>query len=151
VSVRCRRLYAGAALLAGSITAAPLVAVPAMAADGGRPLSATLTGAAEVPTSGDPDGIGSASVRVNVGKKQVCVDLTVSGIAPALAAHIHEAPAGIAGPVVVPLDAPTTGTSSNCYSITRQLAKEILKDPADYYVNVHNAAYPAGALRGQLG
>jgi hypothetical protein len=30
------------------------------------------------------------------------------------------------------------------------LAKDILKNPADYYVNVHNEEYEAGALRGQL-
>ena len=30
------------------------------------------------------------------------------------------------------------------------LAQEILSSPEDYYVNVHNAEYPGGALRGQL-
>ena len=152
MSVRSRRLLAGAALLAGGIVVAPLVAVPATAAEGGKKLSATLTGAAEVPGPGDPDGTGSASVRVNIGQSRVCVDITVSGIDPAAAAHIHEAPAGESGPVVVGLTAPDSeGVSSGCYGITRELAKEILKDPADYYVNVHNAMYKAGALRGQLG
>ena len=150
MSVRSRRLYVGAVLLASGVAAAPLVALPATAADGGRPLSATLTGAAEVPKAGDPDGSGTASVRVNAGQGQICVDLTVSAIAPAVAAHVHEAPAGTAGPIVVSLVAPTRGASSSCVSITRQLALEILQDPADYYVNVHNAEYPAGALRGQL-
>jgi hypothetical protein len=150
VSVRSRRHVAVVALL-GGIVAAPLVALPAMAADGGRPLSATLTGAAEVPGPGDPDGSGSASVRVNVGQGQVCYDLSVAGIAPARAAHIHEAPAGAAGGIVVHLAAPTNGTSSGCAEVTRELAKDILRNPADYYVNVHNADFPAGALRGQLG
>jgi hypothetical protein len=33
----------------------------------------------------------------------------------------------------------------------RELLKAIASDPEDYYVNVHNADYPAGAVRGQLG
>jgi hypothetical protein len=150
MSVRTRRLTV-AALLAGGIVTAPLVAVPAMAADGGRPLSTMLTGEAEAPMPGDPDGEGSASLSVNVGKMQVCYELTVSGIAPAKAAHIHEAPVGVAGPVVVGLEAPTDGMSSGCVTVSREEARDIVKNPENYYVNVHNAEFPDGALRGQLG
>jgi hypothetical protein len=150
VPARARPLLAAAALLAGGLGSTALVAAPATAADGGRPLSADLTGAAEVPIAGDPDGSGTALVRVNPGQGQICYDLTVSGIAPATAAHIHEAPAGVAGPVVVTLAPPSDGTSSACTSVDQALAKEILKDPADYYVNVHNAEFRGGALRGQL-
>jgi hypothetical protein len=75
----------------------------------------------------------------------------VTGIVPATAAHIHLAPEGVAGPVVVPLTPPTSGVSSGCVSgLAREGVKAILKDPAVYYVNVHNADHPAGALRGQL-
>jgi CHRD domain len=116
----------------------------------GRTLSATLTGAAEVPGPGDPDGSGTATLTVNPGLGQICYELTVSGIAPATAAHIHIGSVTEAGPVVVPLAPPTQGTASGCVSVSRELALEILKHPSDYYVNVHNAEYPAGALRGQL-
>ena len=150
MSVRSRRRSTVAALLASGVLAAPLVAVPAAAAGGGS-LSTVLTGAAEVPGPGDPDGSGSATVRVNVGKRQVCVDLVVSGIAPATGAHIHQAPAGAAGPIVVPLVPPTSGASRSCHTVDKDLAKDIRKSPEDYYVNVHNAEFPAGALRGQLG
>ena len=127
-----------------------LIATSAIAADGGRKLQTSLTGAAEAPNPGDPDGRGMATVTVNAGKRQVCYTLSVRNIDSATAAHIHEAPAGVAGPVKVTLRAPTTGRSSGCVSVTRELALEILKDPADYYVNVHNAAFPTGAVRGQL-
>jgi hypothetical protein len=150
VSVRSRRLTV-ATLLAGGLVAAPLVAVPAIAADGGKKLSATLTGAAEVPGPGDPDGTGTASLRVNLGQMQICYELTVENIDPATAAHIHVGAAGVAGPVVVGLSAPTGGMSSGCVTVDRQQAKDIAKDPENYYVNVHNARYPAGAVRGQLG
>jgi hypothetical protein len=74
----------------------------------------------------------------------------VSGIAPATAAHIHVGAAGVAGPVVVPL-APPTGTSSGCVTgVSPELIKAITQNPQNYYVNVHNAEFPAGALRGQL-
>jgi hypothetical protein len=116
----------------------------------GRTLSTTLTGAAEVPGPGDPDGSGTATLTVNPGLGQICYELTVSGIAPATAAHIHVGAVGVAGPVVVPLDPPTDGTSSGCAEVSRELALAILISPSDYYVNVHNAEFPAGAVRGQL-
>jgi hypothetical protein len=122
----------------------------AVLAAGGAPLSATMTGAAEVPGPGDPDGSGSASITVNPGLGEVCFELSVSDIAPATAAHIHVGPAGVAGPVVVPLAPPTSGTSSGCVSVDRELAMALVQETEDYYVNVHNAPFPAGAIRGQL-
>ena len=148
-----RRLFA--ALLLAAIVALA-IAGPASAAklggadQGGRQLTTTLTGEQEVPVPGDPDGIGFATVTVNPGQGVLCYELSVSGIAPATAAHLHEAPPGEAGPVVVTLEAPTDGSSGGCIDVGRALAKDILKNPADYYVNVHNAEFPAGALRGQL-
>ena len=119
--------------------------------EGGRPLKASLTGAAEKPSAGDPDGAGEATLRVNVGQKQICYDLQVRGIAVATMAHIHKAPATDAGPVVAPLTAPTAeGKSSACATVAQDLAKDILQHPEAYYVNVHNAEFPAGAVRGQL-
>lgn len=118
--------------------------------DGGRRLQTTLTGAAEAPKPGDPDGTGSATITVNPGQKRVCYDLRVSGIAPATGAHIHEAPVGQAGPIKVNLLPPSDGGSVGCVDISRELAMELIKDPGDYYVNVHNPEFPAGALRGQL-
>lgn len=127
------------------------VALPANAANGGRPLTVQMTGAAERPGPGDPDGTGTASFRINPGRERICYSLSVAGIAPATAAHIHVAGPASPGPVVVPLAAPTGGTSSGCASVARDLALAILRNPEGYYVNVHNAAYPGGALRGQLG
>jgi hypothetical protein len=89
-------------------------------------------------------------VTVNPGQGVLCYELSVSGIAPATMAHIHEAPVGEAGPVRVDLRKPSDGSSSGCVEVGRTLAKEILQDPSDYYVNVHNAEFPGGALRGQL-
>lgn len=132
------------------IAAATVLAPPGSASQGGRPLAADLTGAAEVPGPADPDGSGTAVVKVNVGLRQICYTLTVADIDPAAAAHIHAAPAGMNGPVVVPLVPPTSGSSSGCASVDRALAKAILKTPDSYYVNVHNAEFPAGAVRGQL-
>jgi CHRD domain len=124
---------------------------PAFADQGGRIFSTELTGAAEAPGPGDPDGSGFAVITLNQGLSLVCWELTATGIAPAAAAHIHRAPAGVPGPVVVPLSPPTEGSSSGCTSVSKELIKEIRQSPEEFYVNVHNADFPAGALRGQLG
>lgn len=122
----------------------------AMKETGGRKFTTILTGAAEVPGPGDPDGRGTAVITLNHGQGTISYSLTVSGIEPARAAHIHEAPAGKAGPVVIGLAAPTNGSSSETKPVSRELIKDIIQNPSNYYVNVHNAPFPAGALRGQL-
>jgi CHRD domain len=138
-----------AAVAAVALLALLVVGAAAVVA-GGRPFSTTLTGAAEVPGPGDPDGSGTASLRLNAGQEEICYELTVSGIAPATAAHIHVGNATTAGPVVVGLSPPTSGSSSGCATADPELIKAIMQNPESYYVNVHNAEYPAGALRGQL-
>jgi hypothetical protein len=132
-----------------AIVFALLAATPAMA--GGRPFSTSLSGPAEVP-AGDPDATGSATVWVNAGTGTVCYRWSVSNVVtPIAAAHIHRGAAGVAGPVVVPL--PPTGPSSGsgCTTgVNRSLAQDIIRQPWNYYVNTHNAPFPAGAARGQL-
>jgi hypothetical protein len=141
------------ALLAVSVLSLSSLALvgPAGAADGGRPITVELTGAAERPGPGDPDGTGTATFRINPGLGRVCYTLSVADIATPTAAHIHRAPLDSPGPVVVPLAAPVAGASSGCADITRDLALELIRDSAEFYVNVHNADYPPGAVRGQLG
>jgi hypothetical protein len=53
--------------------------------------------------------------------------------------------------VVVPLTPPdASGVSSECAEVSRELAKAIMKNPENYYVNVHTSDFSDGALRGQL-
>jgi Cu/Zn superoxide dismutase len=82
----------------------------------------------------------------------VCWDISVVHIAlPALAAHIHAAPAGTNGPIIVTLSPPdATGKASGCTSADRHLIRNIARHSGQYYVNVHNGPFPNGALRGQL-
>ena len=129
-----------------------LLILPSVAASNsaGAPRTTSLNGSEEIPGA-DPDGSGLALITLNVGRSRVCWELSVSDIAPATAAHIHLAPAGVNGPVVVPLSPPTTGSSSGCRDgVNPELIQAIIDFPENYYVNVHNAVFPGGALRGQL-
>ena len=139
--IRVRPVILGMA----AVLLAIAVVVPATVA-GGRPFSMALTGAAEAPGPGDPDGSGSAQLWINPGTGTVCWAIEVQGVAAITAAHIHVAPAGAPGPVVVPLN-PYAG---GCTQADPALARQIVRTPSAYYVNVHNTDFPAGALRGQL-
>jgi len=125
--------------------AAAMATTPAFAADPVS-LKATLAGSADT----DADGTGTAAVTVDTTKNEVCYKLTVSGIEPATMAHIHKGAAGVSGPVVVPFDPPTSGSSEGCKPVTAEVAAALVASPGDYYVNVHNAPFPKGAIRGQL-
>ncbi len=120
--------------------------------EGATRLTATLTGAAEAPTPGDPDGAGTATVNIDVSKTEVCYEVAVQRIDRPTAMHIHEGAVGTAGGIVVPLTTPraTDTTTTGCANADAALIGRIAARPGDFYVNVHTDTYPQGAVRGQL-
>ena len=121
-----------------------------------RNLSATLTGAKEVPGPGDTDGRGRAQIRLK--KDQVCFEVSWRNIGAPTAAHIHVGARDVAGDVVVGLlsvpipglQAPVSSVGGCATPADPELISKIRKQPGAYYVNVHNVEFPGGAIRGQL-
>jgi hypothetical protein len=129
-------------------------------------MSATLVGAVGgrtfvIPLSGaDPEGTGTAVIRVNPGTQEVCYTINVSGIGtptePAAglgAAHIHDV---ATGGIFVDLETNWTATAtgfmtSGCTTADREDLIALLLDPSAYYVNIHTTEFPTGAIQGSLG
>jgi hypothetical protein len=75
------------------------------------------------------------------------------------AAHIHFGARGGNGPVVANLAWPQDGQAADCLTEGEPgkfptgeagIVQLILKNPQDFYINIHNSVYPNGAIRGQL-
>jgi len=127
------------------------VALPASGLAAGSSVarvSATLRGSAEVPKKGPRTGAGSAKVTLDTKTRKACWTISVRGIGKPLSAHVHKAPAGKAGPVVIPLGAKFM--TKGCVIIPLTVMRAVTKNPRAYYVNVHTGAYLEGAIRGQL-
>ena len=141
-------LVASAVALAGAPPATTFVAV--LSADQEVPTCSPATNAARGVATFRVTDEASGTVDFQIVANNLPGDI--------VAAHIHIAPAGVAGPVVQPL--PTTpgeengviaeGTFSNS-----GLVAAIRANPDGYYVNVHTApagiGCPSGVIRGQLG
>jgi hypothetical protein len=144
------------AVLIALVLAALVVSGVTAAAQGGRPLSTPLTGAEEAPGPGDSNATGQADLRLNQGQGTVCFDISWADIdGEVFAAHIHVAPPGVPGPIVVELFSGSFGGTdsvSRCVeNVDPALIKAIRQDPGAYYVNVHSRPnFPGGAIRGQL-
>ena len=135
------------------IIPAPAGACPKtlLAVSGGTASNITMTGNVESP-AGDPVATGTATVRLRAGQGQVCYRVSADNLGgAAVAMHIHKGAAATSGPVVIPLATPNAdGKAAGCAGVSRALVGQILASPAGYYLNVHTAAFPGGAVRGQL-
>jgi hypothetical protein len=110
--------------------------------------------------AGDPDGRGTFGYVAFDSK--LCYVLTAQKVATPTAAHIHAGARGTNGGIVVFLDTPAQGFSANCITaqpdttpnttmvLVQSELDAIVANPAGFYANVHNADFPAGAIRGQL-
>jgi hypothetical protein len=117
-------------------------------------LGAVLTGSQEVPPN-TIAGFGNATVDVNRATNEVTVTITVANLgSPINNFHIHEAPPGTNGPVVVDLiglgGTFVNGTMHGTFAVNPAVAERLLQNPRGFYVNVHTVALPGGAVRGQL-
>ena len=116
-------------------------------------LYAIMTGAAERPGPGDPDGIGRAVITITDATNQLCLALQFTNVTlPTTGLHIHIAPPTAPGPVVVPFTPPATNQVYQCVTVPDEaLLDNIAANPQQYYINLHTLPlYGAGAIRGQL-
>ncbi len=108
----------------------------------------TLTGAKEAPDPGDSNGRGQFSWSLD--GQRLCYLLSVKRIGTAVAAHIHRGAVGVAGPVRIELQPPSPRASADCVTVSSGLATALREHPRRFYVNVHTAPFPSGAVRAQL-
>ncbi len=118
------------------------------------PVNGTFSGTQEVPPNTSPATgivVGSYSPVGNV----LGIKVTYAGLtANATAAHIHRAPRGVNGPVIIdftPLGftfGARSGTFSKVIPLTPAQAADLLA--GNLYVNIHNANFPGGEIRAQL-
>lgn len=111
-----------------------------------------LTAAAEVPGPGNNAASGAVTLQIDSRALKACYAIDHKGLdGPITAAHIHKGAKGAQGAPVVTFKKAMRGDAwDNCVDITQELADEIIANHANYYVNVHTAGFPNGAIRAQL-
>ena len=126
-----------------------LVAVlAASAATSATRFEVALKGSNESPAA-PASNKGRVELTLNAKTGKVCWEFKLARIdGKPNQAHIHKGKRGVSGNVVVPLGAGYK--RQGCTTASKALVRSILKSPARFYVNVHNAKHPLGAMRGQL-
>ncbi|MCW3065197.1 MAG: hypothetical protein JWN32_2369 [Solirubrobacterales bacterium] len=135
-------------LAAAGVTGATAAIGTAAPTASNKTITVKLAGKNEVP-KGAPKGSATAKIRLLGKTGKVCWTFTkITGFTKPTAAHIHKAKTGKAGPILVPFGG--AFKRSGCVSAPAATIAAIQKSPKSYYVNIHNAKYPGGAVRGQL-
>ncbi len=112
-------------------------------------LTATASGENET-MGGDEDGSAHGTFTLDTASGEICYRVTADALEDVAGMHIHEAPAGKDGDIVVELDPTKVDDGRACTQADRSLVADIVESPEHYYLNLHTATYPEGAVRGQL-
>ncbi|MDO3380601.1 CHRD domain-containing protein [Gilvimarinus algae] len=106
-----------------------------------------LSGDLEVPMV-ETSASGQGAFTLNTHTESLRGAFTTSGLT-STAAHIHQAPAGENGDVVLALDATDEGYMVPADTMLTDELEAIMLD-GGHYVNVHSAAFPNGEIRDQI-
>ncbi|MBV9467892.1 MAG: CHRD domain-containing protein, partial [Abitibacteriaceae bacterium] len=139
------RLLALCGVLLWGLTAIPAHAVL-------QTFTATLNGAQQVPPTASP-ATGSATIVLDTVTNIITINESFTGLTgTATAVHIHDAPAGSNGPVVVDLTGVPAATSGTVPQQTATLTSAQVTDlqAGNFYTNIHTAPFPGGEIRGQF-
>ena len=144
------RLKISALVVAAAAFAA--LAVPAIGAGDDAERQAKHKGKDEVPGPGDKDGTGEVQLETKIAKSKLCYLVEFKDIGVATAAHVHKGAKGDDGKIVIPLfEEETASPAEDCVKVeSERKLKKLVKNPADFYANVHSEEFPDGAIRGQL-
>lgn len=115
-------------------------------------VSGSGSGAEEAPDPGEEGATIEADMTIDTETGEITYTVTLAGNSEeAAAAHIHQAPPGEAGDVVVPLDHAAINAGEEALATAEpDVAAAIAANPGDYYVNVHSGSFPGGFARAQL-
>jgi hypothetical protein len=122
-----------------------------------------LSGANEIPPA-DPDGRGIARIEIDPATNEVCFKVRFDSTGTPNRGHIHVGGPTVNGGIVVPLfelvgmpadarnDALERGRLDGCVTADPAVVNlnDVVANPNGYYVNLHNARFPGGAVRCQL-
>jgi uncharacterized protein (TIGR03382 family) len=120
-----------------------------------------LNGLQEVPANASP-ATGAATMSIDLSTLAFTIDLSFSGLSSGMTiAHIHRAPAGSNGPIVIWLDGmntptttPTIPMGATSFSGTLTGTWPAIRLPellaGNTYFNIHTGQFPGGEIRGQI-
>lgn len=159
-----KRRFRGSLARSSIIAVVVLSLAAGVAASNSNRLRADMRGTNEVGAAVvDFDSRGRASVRIDVDGGEVCFDVSFDRGGTPNRGHIHAGAAGVNGGIVVtffelaavPADPRNDQLErrqrlSDCVDADPAVLADILENPSDFYVNLHNARLPGGFVRGQL-
>lgn len=103
----------------------------------------------EVGTIIAPTATGSSVVTIDRLHSNLNVAVVTDGLTgPVTGAHIHEAPIGVNGPVIVPLTLVNGGVFGYGVPMDSAVIAAVLS--GNTYVNIHTSLHPGGEIRGQV-
>ena len=125
-----------------------LIVMPTLALAAPVKLAATLAGAGE-ESGGDPDGAGTFSVDADAALGDFCYTLNLTKVGKVTGAHVQLNAVEPDPQPLIKLD--VTGASSDeCIAVEPKVLEPIVANPGSYYISVHTADFPKGAVRGTL-
>lgn len=111
-------------------------------------ITLALSGAQEVPPNGST-ATGTGEVTIDLVSRQFTAKATTQGLA-GTAAHVHDGPSGVSGPILFPMTESAAGSGVWSTSVQLTQAQMTELNAGRYYINVHSAAFPGGEIRGQI-